>query len=356
MQNELLGEIRLKISAGTASAAELQLWEEWISQPHIQSQQFVSEEEIEQRLRIDMAKPDWESFLEQQKHNLIHYEETGMAQPNNSDALLRRTLPGRPARNLTVKLIAAIIIGIILSTAAYLSIRKKEKETHLLAVVEYKTIYSPVGKTTEYTLPDGSKVWLNTNTTLRYPEKFTDCNRKVELNGEAYFDVVKDEERPFIVLTDSSETRVLGTRFNVDAYKGSGILKVALLEGAVLVGKRDESVPNKLEPGEQMVFNNGSFSVEKMSKPEETTAWQRDSFAFDQARLADIMHKLAQYYNFNVQIDKEIENDRYTVGVTERSVPVNLILRGLARTKGFRIYPEKNSISPGETIMILKNE
>ncbi|WP_127126407.1 FecR family protein [Pseudoflavitalea rhizosphaerae] len=356
MQTELLFEIRLKISAGTASPAELLLWEEWISQPHIQAQQFVSEAEIEQRLRIDMAKPDWESFLQQQEHNLIYVEEDRTVHPNNPDTLLKHILSSRPPRNLIVKLVAAIIIGIMLCTAAYLIINKRQQATNLLAVVEYKTIHSPAGKTISFTLPDGSKVWLNTNTTLRYPEAFTNCYRKVDLNGEAYFDVVKDEQRPFIVRTDSSETRVLGTRFNVDAYKGTGILKVSLLEGSVLVGKRDESVPTKLEPGEQSVFNNGSFSVIKMSRPEEATAWQRDSFAFDQARLADIMHKLAQYYNFNVKIDKEIENERFTVGVTERTIPVMRILRGLERTKAFRIYPQKSSISPGDTIMILKNE
>lgn len=358
MQNELLTDIRLKISAGTATSAELQLWEEWISQPHIQAQQFVSEADIEQRLRIDKAKPDWESFLQQQQHNLTHFEEEEMAQPNNTDALLSHALPGRTARHFTFKLIAAIIIGAVLATAAYLfiSAHNHKKETKLLAAVEYTIINCPSGKTITHTLPDGTKVWLNTNTTLRYMVAFTHYKRQVELDGEAYFDVARDEQRPFVVVTDSSETRVLGTRFNVDAYKGTGVLKVSLLDGAVLIGKRDASTHKKLAPGEQSVFKNGDFSMEKMSRPEEATAWQRDSFAFDQARLADIMHKLAQYYNFNVKIDKEIENERFTVGVIERTIPVMRILRGLERTKAFKIYPQKNSIAPGDTIMILKNE
>ncbi len=103
MQNELLIEIRLKISAGTASDEEIQLWEEWINQPHISAQQFVDETEIEQRLRIDKAKPDWESFLEKQKANLIDHAEPVMTEPHPSDTLHIRIHSCKPGLEIQLE-------------------------------------------------------------------------------------------------------------------------------------------------------------------------------------------------------------------------------------------------------------
>lgn len=95
----------------------------------------------------------------------------------------------------------------------------------------------------------------------------------------------------------------------MDAYKGSGILKITLPLGAILVGKRSEKIGTQLKPGQQCDLSGHSVSVMKMPRPEEAIAWQRNSFAFDQAPLKVIMHKLAQYYGFKVKIDKEIQNE-----------------------------------------------
>lgn len=353
MQNELLIEIRLKISAGTASDEEIQIWEEWINQPHISAQQFVDEKEIEQRLRIDKAKPDWESFLEKQKANLIDHAEPVMTEPHPSDTLHIESIPVRQGWKFNWK--AAIIIGLLLTAAAWLVLDKKEKAEQPLATSEYETFITPVGGTAAHTLPDGTKVWLNTNSRLHFHRRFSGNTRRVELNGEACFEVAKNEQQPFIVSTESSVTKVLGTIFNVNAYNGSPVQKITLLEGAIIIGKKN-TTSRQLKPGEQGILTAKGISVQKMLRPDEATAWKRDSFAFDQVSLTDIMSELAAYYGVKVKYEKGVKNKLYTIGSTSRNVPLAKILRGMARTGGMRFKPNKDSIQPGETILILKNE
>jgi ferric-dicitrate binding protein FerR (iron transport regulator) len=359
MQNEFdrLVEIRLKISEGTASPEEINTWEEWVNQPHIKEQQFVSEEDIELWLTVDQCKPDWEEFLQKHSSNNIKGIDTQLTQPNRSEQAASVVQLHEFKWSFNRKLKAGIIIGLLLSVAAWLLFGDKADETQQLAAVEYETVNTRSGETKLHTLPDSSKVWLNTNTTIRYPKQFSTGARSVEVNGEAYFEVEKDEQHPFTVLTDSLRTQVLGTSFNVDAYKGSVVEAITLLNGSVLVGKRFGTVVNKLAPGERSILTKDSFSVTKMERPKEATAWKRDSFAFDEVPLDVIMHKLAQYYDFKVKFGKGVKkNKKYTIGSTARTVPVIEILKGLERTNGMKFYPKKNSIDPGETIMILKNE
>jgi ferric-dicitrate binding protein FerR (iron transport regulator) len=354
MQNELLIEIRLKISAGTATDEEIQVWEEWINQPHIGAQQFVGEKEIEQRLRIDRAKPTWENFLEKQKANLIEHTESVITGPDRSDTLHREAIPVSRGWKFNWK--AAIIIGLLLSAAAWLVIDKKEKTGQPLASNEYDTLITPVGGTAAHTLPDGTKVWLNTNSRLHFRSRFAGNTRLVELNGEACFEVAKNEQQPFIVSTEGSITKVLGTIFNVNAYKGSAVQKISLLEGAIVISKINGDTSQQLKPGEQGILTAKGIRVQKMIRPDEATAWKRDSFAFDRVSLTDIMSELAAYYGVKVKYEKGVKNKLYTIGSTSRNVPLAKILRGMERTGGMRLKPNKDSIHPGETILILKNE
>lgn len=167
-------------------------------------------------------------------------------------------------------------------------------ETHLLS--------TPRGKTFEVVLEDGSKIWLNADSRLEYPSRFVGNKRVVKLYGEAYFQISKDEKRPFIVDTDGLQTIVLGTEFNVRNYKKENS-HVTLIEGSVKVNNTANEYSVVLSPGENArVMEDGSLGVQKVDV--DTYIYWRDGyFYFDNRTFADIMQDIGRWYNVNVVFD-----------------------------------------------------
>ena len=167
-------------------------------------------------------------------------------------------------------------------------------ETHLLS--------TPRGKTFEVVLEDGSKIWLNADSRLEYPSRFVGDKRVVKLYGEAYFQVSKDEKRPFIVDTDGLQTIVLGTEFNVRNYKKENS-HVTLIEGSVKVNNTDNEHSVVLSPGENVrILEDGSLGVKEVDV--DTYIYWRDGyFYFDNMTFADIMQDIGRWYNVNVVFD-----------------------------------------------------
>ena len=167
-------------------------------------------------------------------------------------------------------------------------------ETHLLS--------TPRGKTFEVVLGDGSKIWLNADSRLEYPSCFVGDRRVVKLYGEDYFQISKDEKRPFIVETDGLQTIVLGTEFNVRNYKKENS-HVTLIEGSVKVNNTANEYSVVLSPGENArVMEDGSLGVQKVDV--DTYIYWRDGyFYFDNRTLAEIMQDIGRWYNVNVVFD-----------------------------------------------------
>ena len=167
-------------------------------------------------------------------------------------------------------------------------------ETHLLS--------TPRGKTFEVVLGDGSKIWLNADSRLEYPSCFVGDRRVVKLYGEAYFQISKDEKRPFIVETDGLQTIVLGTEFNVRNYKKENS-HVTLIEGSVKVNNTANEYSVVLSPGENArVMEDGSLGVQKVDV--DTYIYWRDGyFYFDNRTFAEIMQDIGRWYNVNVVFD-----------------------------------------------------
>ena len=167
-------------------------------------------------------------------------------------------------------------------------------ETHLLS--------TPRGKTFEVVLGDGSKIWLNADSRLEYPSRFVGDKRVVKLYGEAYFQVTKDENRPFIVETDGLQTVVLGTEFNVCNYKMEDS-HVTLIKGCVKVNNTTNEHSVLLFPGENArVLEDGSLGVQEVDV--DTYVYWRDGyFYFDNRTFADIMQEIGRWYNVNVVFD-----------------------------------------------------
>ncbi|WP_223582025.1 FecR family protein [Sphingobacterium sp. GVS05A] len=163
---------------------------------------------------------------------------------------------------------------------------------------------TPRGGQYQIALADGTKVWLNADTRLRYPNKFTDEQRVVELDGEAYFEVAKVAGKPFIVVTAKEKVEVLGTHFNVYSFPKEKESKVSLLEGKVKV-----SVPagktRLLQPGEQASVQGEELSVQQVPV-DESIAWKNDEFMFNNEPLGTALAQVARWYDIDIDIDPSV--------------------------------------------------
>lgn len=162
------------------------------------------------------------------------------------------------------------------------------------AVSRIAVVSTPRGGTYQVSLADGTKVWLNAESTLKFPSSFTGADqRKVVLKGEAYFEVTKNKKQPFVVSSEKQEVQVLGTHFNVSAYADEENIKTTLLEGSVRVNQ------TTLIPGEQSVLNNGRIQVRKVD-PEDAIDWKNGEFVCKNEPLNQIMQKIARWYDLTV--------------------------------------------------------
>ncbi|MEQ7801047.1 FecR domain-containing protein [Pedobacter sp. ASV1-7] len=164
----------------------------------------------------------------------------------------------------------------------------------------YNTISTPVGKNYQLILADGTRVWLNAMSSLRFPVSFVKEERDVELSGEGYFEVAKDKTKPFMVAAKNMKIQVLGTHFNVSAYSEDNIVEASLLEGAIKADNGTSSI--LLKPGQQAILRNGSANMKVQSfNSEEVTDWKNGYFIFRNEPIEEIMKKISRWYNIDVK-------------------------------------------------------
>jgi ferric-dicitrate binding protein FerR (iron transport regulator) len=210
----------------------------------------------------------------------------------------------------------------------------------------YNTISTPKGGQYQLTLSDGSKVWLNAASSLKFPAGFSGKERKVELTGEGYFEVAHNAAKPFIVTKNNVEIKVLGTHFNVNAYDDENSMKVTLLEGSVKVSKGDESIV--ISPGQQAGINNleKKLIVKKDVDLDEVIAWKNGLFQFDQANIKTIMRQIARWYDVDVVFEGKIPEVLFG-GKISRDVNVSQVLKVLQEGGiHFRVEGKKIIVTP----------
>ena len=167
------------------------------------------------------------------------------------------------------------------------------------------------GQMANITLPDGSRVWLNSNTRIEYSQHFDD-KREVQIDGEAYFEVVRNTGRPFIVYTpDDEQVEVLGTKFYVEAYSGTKKFETALIEGSVRV--RAANSQFILQPSYKAVLKGGKMSVEKITDFD-IYRWREGLICFKNRHFSEILEELKKYYGVHIRFDvAKINNPVLTV-------------------------------------------
>ena len=200
------------------------------------------------------------------------------------------------------------------------------------------TLTVPVGMDYKILLSDGTEVWLNAVTTLRFPFKFNGSTREISINGEAYLKVAKDAKHPFIVHTPHSSVQVLGTAFNVNSYD-SGQVKVSLVDGAVEL-KAGKGVAT-LKPGQQGVCEAGRSITVQSFDEKDILSWMQGVQVFYNAPVQEINSVLARWYGVTVIVDNpRLEKERFT-GFIERGKPLKTFLEQMKMTTAMDYYFEE---------------
>lgn len=274
MKNDLLQ----KYISGEASEAEKKQVTEWVQESPDNMREYLA-----QRKLYDIAL--WQSKTMEEK-------------PQNK----RKIFTLRSAVYSMTKI--AAMIAIVFLIAHYWKNKDTEK-------ISYQSIYVPAGQRAELTLADGTKVWLNSRSSLKFPTNFQGKSRNVILDGEGFFTVAKNKEVPFIVKTKKYDVKVLGTEFNILAYSTDSIWETSLLEGSVEIqtnGKRKL----RLEPN-TMVRLQGNSLVRQHIKKMEYFRWREGLICFDNISVKEMIEKLKLYYGVDIVINnQEILGNRYT--------------------------------------------
>ncbi|WP_423736931.1 FecR family protein [Chitinophaga caseinilytica] len=205
----------------------------------------------------------------------------------------------------------------------------------------WNELTTPRGGQFRLLLPDGTKVWLNAASALRFPAAFAGNERKVELSGEGYFEVAPDKSKPFIVQSPAQQVKVLGTHFNIQAYADEPLAKTSLLEGRVEVTAGNSSAT--LAPGQQSSLN--AQTGELRSGPADVAAaaaWKNGFFVFNDTYLSDVIRQLSRWYDVKADYTN-LPRIRYT-GTIPRNVPLDKALTMLEITGNVQFDINQNTI------------
>ncbi|MGN6418800.1 MAG: FecR family protein [Pseudobacter sp.] len=215
---------------------------------------------------------------------------------------------------------------------------------HTGGSVRYDKIVTPLRGTYQLELSDGTKVWLNAASSLRFPVVFTGEDRTVEVTGEAYFDVAHNPNRHFVVKVMNNKEPVtviaLGTGFNVSAYGDEENIRTTLVNGIVKVTASGKE--KTLKPGQQLTVSDKDKLELKTVETDRVVAWKNGIFDFEEDHLRDILRQLGRWYG--VQVEGQVP-DKYLTGVVRRNVNLSEVLKMLeSATKGVGFTIEENSI------------
>ncbi|THU31602.1 DUF4974 domain-containing protein [Niastella caeni] len=193
----------------------------------------------------------------------------------------------------------------------------------------FNSIETPRGGQYQVKLPDGTAIWLNAATKLTYPIRFSATERRVQLSGEAYFEVAPNKQHPFTVISGNQEIQVLGTHFNVNAYENEESMRTTLLEGSVKLSSLVTGQWSILKPGEQAVVKaNSPFTIDHSPDINQAISWKNGYFLFDDMDIKSIMKVISRWYNVDVIYENVDQNETFG-GSFSRDKPISEILQNL---------------------------
>lgn len=219
--------------------------------------------------------------------------------------------------------------GMVISHSEEKALVYNQVQDSIPAEVVYNAVTVPRGGEYKLALSDGTIVWLNSDSYIRYPVRFAGDTRQVELRGEAYFEVAKNSEKPFIVRMKEYNIRVTGTQFNARSYSNEETA-TTLVQGSVQIEKGGSV--SKLSPGQQAILKDGQVQVRKVDI-ESYIAWRTGDFSFTQCRLENILDELARWYDVDVFYMNQQVKDYHFSAWFKRSSSISEVIAILEKTK-----------------------
>lgn len=294
------------------------------------------EDEIRIRQWMEFSEENKEAFFRERKL----FDALQIIPDNQVEYTVSR--PPKKIHSLYIKEILKIA-SVILITLGISTIQKDYQSS--TTPVAMQTITVPAGQYIQLGLPDGTAVWLNARTTLRYPVNFNTTQRTVELDGEAYFEVAKKEDSPFVVSTEKHEIEVLGTKFNVESYKEKGNFITTLMEGKVRINSTEAPTASLvMNPDSKVVYENGKLIVHHV---DDYTyyRWREGLICFTTASFSSIMNTFEKIYGIQINIlNNQVSKYHYT-GKFRQTDGVDYALRVLQRDISFKYIKDDDNQS-----------
>lgn len=301
MENKILSLLKRFITNEHLEVHELKLVRDWIDNP----------ENI--KILDKWMKPQWEHAPEIESETSFKELITQI----DKHYQLRKTTTIWDLKFVQQfqKIAAILILPIILLSAYYFLVVQNSNTQYSEAIV-------PHGQKSEIVLPDGTHIWLNSGTNMRYPLTFGAENREIFLDGEAYFEVTKNKHKPFIVNTSNLSVTVLGTKFNVKAYADESEIETALLSGHINLIVNTNAEHGKIiemNPGELISYSKENNSVGKSGfRKDEVVGWKNNRLVFHDDTFNNLVRKIERWYNVVIIYDKTLfEDQRLTVDLLE---------------------------------------
>lgn len=207
---------------------------------------------------------------------------------------------------------------------------------------QYYALTAPMGSTSRLTLPDGSVVWLNAGSTLRYSTNFSVDNRNVELRGEGYFEVAKHDGNDFTVKTSGYDVTVKGTKFDVSAYDDDPVVSTSLMQGKVVISQGETTM--EMKPGETVTLDKATGSLTKTVTSATPNAWTMNSTDFNEIRLGDFAKILSRKYGVDIHITSQKVRDIRLAMTLQNRETIEDVLNSLKIVTGTRIVRDGKQI------------
>lgn len=204
----------------------------------------------------------------------------------------------------------------------------------------YNTMSTPMGGQYHLVLADGTGVWLNAGSTIKYPTAFNGKVRKVEITGEVYFEVAHNKAKPFLVVSNGQMVKVLGTQFNINAYDNEKSIKTTLLKGSVEVTANGSQ--KILKPGQQSTSSQTGISLSEVD-PDEVVAWKDGYFDFSETDIKTIMRQFSRWYDVDIQFDGPTTTETFT-GRIPRNWTLSQVIKIVQSSKSVRLTVEGRRI------------
>lgn len=380
MNKPYFNELLQKLHEGTITPSERSLLDSWYNHYTSQSSNVMTDDDVESSVNAMRSnlQLDRKPFIKKLWPRIAiasavafmvigaYFFRSSFTKTDNDNTAIAATdiAPGKNGATLTLANGQKIFINDALAgnIASQSGVKiSKTKDGQIIYEVtdqgtdkiEYNTLTTTRGEQTQVRLPDGSLVFLNAASSLRYPTSFAkSAKRSVGLTGEGYFEIAKDKSHPFIVTAANQEVEVLGTHFNINAYSDEKAVRTTLLEGSVRVApvldNGSAAGSNKgrvLKPGQQSAMDEKGMQVTDVNL-DEVVAWQKGYFRFYDEDIATVMRKVSRWYNVEVEYSGQLPEVGFNARITKYS-SIKDVLKTLEKTKAvhFKIEGRKVIVS-----------